>query len=616
MTALLAGALAVAFSISGAPAGAASNAPLATARIPVIIDTDNFSNTDDAGALASAFALDLQGVVNVVAIGVDTRISRPAVATNSWKCAAAIAQFYGFSNVPIGSDMPDNGTSVNSPDIVGPCASFASPTTPAPQSAVSVYRRALASQPNGSVVMVGIGYEENLVALLDSPPDSISPLDGHDLIAEKVKTLTITGGGYPSKSSPGENNFAGNPAAAAVVASSWPTKVVYSGFEVGNGVFTGHTLTSVHPADSPVRADYEALVGPNKNNRSYDLTTLYHAIYPNDPLLTEVGPGTNAIDSVGGNVFTAGAGDEYYLSLSSATALAAVLEALLDVLPGTSPQKITFTSTPPASPKVGDTYSASATGGGSSNPVTFSIDAASTSGCAVNATTGLVTFSGPAGTCVIDANQAGDTTYAAAPQVQQPITVAKAPQTVTFTSTPPASPKVGDTYTAAATGGASSNPVTFSIDAASTSGCTVNATTGLVTFSGPAGTCVIDANQAGNASYTAAPQVQQTITVAKDPQKITFTSTAPKSPIIGGTYVVTASSTSHLVVAVTIDKSTTSICSISSGKVLFLKAGTCIIDANQAGNASYTAAPQVQQILKVTTNNVARIRALRGWSTA
>src|ERR1039458_6517733 len=402
VTALLAGALAVAFSISGAPAGAASNAPLATARIPVIIDTDNFSNTDDAGALASAFALDLQGVVNVVAIGVDTRISRPAVATNSWKCAAAIAQFYGFSNVPIGSDMPDNGTSVNSPDIVGPCASFASPTTPAPQSAVSVYRRALASQPNGSVVMVGIGYEENLVALLDSPPDSISPLDGHDLIAEKVKTLTITGGGYPSKSSPGENNFAGNPAAAAVVASSWPTKVVYSGFEVGNGVFTGHTLTSVHPADSPVRADYEALVGPNKNNRSYDLTTLYHAIYPNDPLLTEVGPGTNAIDSVGGNVFTAGAGDEYYLSLSSATALAAVLEALLDVLPGTSPQKITFTSTPPASPKVGDTYSASATGGGSSNPVTFSIDAASTSGCAVNPTTGLVTFSGPAGTCLID----------------------------------------------------------------------------------------------------------------------------------------------------------------------------------------------------------------------
>jgi hypothetical protein len=155
--------------------------------------------------------------------------------------------------------------------------------------------------------------------------------------------------------------------------------------------------------------------------------------------------------------------------------------------------------------------------------------------------------------------------------------------------------------------------VAVTIDKSTTSICSISS--GKVLFL-KAGTCIIDANQAGNASYTAAPQVQQTITVAKDPQKITFTSTAPKSPIIGGTYVVTASSTSHLVVAVTIDKSTTSICSISSGKVLFLKAGTCIIDANQAGNASYTAAPQVQQILKVTTNNVARIRALRGWSTA
>ena len=42
-----------------------------------------------------------------------------------------------------------------------------------------------------------------------------------------------------------------------------------------------------------------------------------------------------------------------------------------------------------------------------------------------------------------------------------------------------------------------------------------------------AGTCVIDANQAGNASYNAAPQVQQTVTVAKGTQTITFTSTAP-----------------------------------------------------------------------------------------
>jgi len=38
---------------------------------------------------------------------------------------------------------------------------------------------------------------------------------------------------------------------------------------------------------------------------------------------------------------------------------------------------------------------------------------------------------------------------------------------------------------------------------------------------------VINANQAGNANYNAAPQVQQSFAVGKGNQTITFTSTAP-----------------------------------------------------------------------------------------
>ncbi len=94
-------------------------------------------------------------------------------------------------------------------------------------------------------------------------------------------------------------------------------------------------------------------------------------------------------------------------------------------------------------------------------------------------------------------------------------TVVSAPsltsQAITFTSTaPPAT--VGGSYTVAATGGASGNPVTFTVDAGSTAGaCTISGAN--VSFTG-VGTCTIDANQAGNASFTAAPQVQQKITVA------------------------------------------------------------------------------------------------------
>jgi hypothetical protein len=40
------------------------------------------------------------------------------------------------------------------------------------------------------------------------------------------------------------------------------------------------------------------------------------------------------VDSGGGNVFTAGAGNQYYLRLGDATALGSTLEGLLDTLPG------------------------------------------------------------------------------------------------------------------------------------------------------------------------------------------------------------------------------------------------------------------------------------------
>ena len=43
---------------------------------------------------------------------------------------------------------------------------------------------------------------------------------------------------------------------------------------------------------------------------------------------------------------------------------------------------------------------------------------------------------------------------------------------------------------------------------------------------------MIDANQAGNAGYTAAPTVTQTITVGRAPQTISFT--APATGTVGG----------------------------------------------------------------------------------
>ncbi|MBN8886222.1 MAG: SBBP repeat-containing protein [Rudaea sp.] len=158
----------------------------------------------------------------------------------------------------------------------------------------------------------------------------------------------------------------------------------------------------------------------------------------------------------------------------------------------------------------------------SGNAITYS--SLTPSVCAVSSTTVTMVA---AGTCTIAANQAGNANYAAAAQVTQTIAIGKANQAITFTSTAPASPTVGGTYAIIATGGASANPVTFSVDGGATAGaCSLAGSS--VSFTG-VGTCIIDANQAGNANYAAAAQVQQVVTINKASGALTMKSSANPS---------------------------------------------------------------------------------------
>lgn len=262
-------------------------------------------------------------------------------------------------------------------------------------------------------------------------------------------------------------------------------------------------------------------------------------------------------------------------------------------------QAIMITSTKPTGAVVGGTYTVTATGGASGDPVVFSIDPLSTLGaCSISGAT--VSFTG-AGTCAIEANQAGNASYNAAPEASQSVTIGKMPQTIMFTSTLSTSSVVGVTYTVAAIA-SSKLPVSFSIDASSAAGaCALNRST--VTFTG-AGKCMIDANQIGNAIYSAAPQMQQTETSGLQSQTIMFTSEAPTDARVGGTYAVAATGSSGLAVAFTIDSTSTSgACSLSGFTVSFVAAGTCVIDADQGGDSAYSTAPQVQQTVTIAKQN-------------
>jgi hypothetical protein len=260
-------------------------------------------------------------------------------------------------------------------------------------------------------------------------------------------------------------------------------------------------------------------------------------------------------------------------------------------------QTITFTSTAPSNATVGGpTYTVSATAS-SGLAVSFKVDEASVGVCTISGST--VSFIGTSAACTIDANQEGDEQYNAAPQAQQSFGVGRGSQAITFTSTAPTSATVGGpSYTVTAKGGVSGEPVILTLDPASKSVCTLsgNKTGSTVSFVG-AGTCTIDANQAGNPNYEAAPQKQQSFSVGRT-QTITFTSGPPSSATVGGSaYTVTATATSGL--PVSFSSSTPATCTAFGATVRFVGPGVCAINADQVGDAEFWPAPQVQQLFVV-----------------
>jgi uncharacterized protein (DUF2345 family) len=144
----------------------------------------------------------------------------------------------------------------------------------------------------------------------------------------------------------------------------------------------------------------------------------------------------------------------------------------------------------------------SVTGGTTNGAVTYAVapgGACTVSGARLTANSGT-------GTCLVTATMAGNANYN--PVTSSTVTVVLAPvsQTIAFTTNPPASASYNSTFTVAATGGASGNPVIFtSAGVCSNTGATYNMTNST-------GTCSVIANQAGNSNYAPAVTVTKTVT--------------------------------------------------------------------------------------------------------
>jgi uncharacterized repeat protein (TIGR01451 family) len=195
------------------------------------------------------------------------------------------------------------------------------------------------------------------------------------------------------------------------------------------------------------------------------------------------------------------------------------------------------------------------------------------------------------GVCTIDANQPGDSTYAAASTAHRSLTVIGRTQAITFAqpaSTPLADASVGLTAT-------TDSGLAVAFTSSTTDVCTVGGST--VTLVA-AGICTIEATQLGNGTYLPAPALTRSFAVtdingdsgAIAAQAITFPQPAATA-VNGGP--IQLSATSDAALPVTYTSSTPSVCTVSGTTVTVLAIGTCTVDADQPGDATHAAASTV-----------------------
>jgi hypothetical protein len=238
-------------------------------------------------------------------------------------------------------------------------------------------------------------------------------------------------------------------------------------------------------------------------------------------------------------------------------------------------QSITFAPLAPLTWAPGTTIPVSAT---ASSGLTVAFAVGSGDNCTIAGTT--VTITG-AGSCTVTASQAGDGTYGAATPVSRTFAIGLASQTIGFGGL--SSKIFGDadfTVGATATSG-------LAVSFGATGSCTVSGTTVHITG---AGDCTVTASQAGDANYSAAPDVPQAFSIATAGQTITFGGLADKT---WGDGDVTVSATASSSLAVTFGA--TGSCTVSGATVHITGAGTCTVTASQAGNVNFKAATPVDQ---------------------
>jgi inosine-uridine nucleoside N-ribohydrolase len=281
------------------------------APVKLIFDTDMGNDVDDLMALVMIHNLQKRGACDLLAVTVTKDHPQAAAFVD------AVNTLYGYPDVPIGVVRDGAAKEAGKFNLLAAeKQADGSPRYPhdlksgtdAPE-AVDLLRQTLAAQPDSSVAIAQVGFFTNLARLLDSKPDRHSPLNGRELVAKKVKVLSLMAGAFQTvnwNTRHLEYNVKLDVPAAQKLAKEWPSPLVWSGFEIGVAAAFPHLVIEQdlnYLTHHPLKEAYVLYNPPPHDRPTWDPTSVLYAVYPDRGYFDLSPAGNVVVDADAGTVF-------------------------------------------------------------------------------------------------------------------------------------------------------------------------------------------------------------------------------------------------------------------------------------------------------------------------
>jgi len=253
--------------------------------IKVILDTDMGSDCDDVGALALLHAYaDLEKAEILACIYSSGKIPFGAGIID------AINTYYGRKNIPVGAyqknDFGDPVDKMNAEKLAKDTIQYHHKiiyNTDAIEQTI-LNRKVLAAQKDHSVVYITIGHTKGLYELLNSKADTISSLNGFDLLRKKVSKWVALGALRANSENYSKDwNFFSNETAiyTKYLIEHFPSPIHF--INAGSNVMTGKSLMNTTNGNI-IKDTYKNWLWKVEKKtlidqrHSWDLAAVYYAI--------------------------------------------------------------------------------------------------------------------------------------------------------------------------------------------------------------------------------------------------------------------------------------------------------------------------------------------------